>query len=132
MTPRLLLTRRVADVIAQDSGVTLSGQPLSPPRQAVGPTIRPFPASGSLLLLGAFHFFIYLMAKRGGGLRARRWQRLVDWSMLASTMGRGGWGGGGLVAAPAVVAAGDSAVLVAARSVAAAPVAATDRSVVGN
>ncbi len=31
----LLLTRRVADVIAQDSGVTLSGQPLPPPRRAV-------------------------------------------------------------------------------------------------
>ena len=31
----LLLTRRVADVIAQDSGVTLSGQPLPAPRRAV-------------------------------------------------------------------------------------------------
>lgn len=93
----LLLTRRVADVIAQDSGVTLSGQPLSPPHRAVQTEDSPMSGLGSLLLLGLFIFFIYMMAKRGGGGSGRGGG--AGWligSMIGSAMsGRGGWGGGG-------------------------------------
>jgi uncharacterized protein len=91
----MLMTRRVADVIAQDSGVTLSGQPLAPPRQAVG-NDENISGLGSLLFLGAIILFIYFMAKRGGGSSGRGGGS--GWwigPMIASTMGRGGWGGGG-------------------------------------
>ena len=91
----MLMTRRVADVIAQDSGVTLSGQPLAPPRQAVGNDDN-ISGLGSLLFLGAIILFIYFMAKRGGGSSGRGGGS--GWwigPMIASTMGRGGWGGGG-------------------------------------
>jgi uncharacterized protein len=88
----LLLTRRVADVIAQDSGVTLSGQALPPARRVVQDDDSTSGGIGALVLLGVFVFFIFLMAKRGGGGSGRGW-----WvgPMIASTMGRGGWGGGG-------------------------------------
>jgi uncharacterized protein len=93
----LLLTRRVADVIAQDSGVTLSGQPLAAPRRAVQTDDSPLSGLGSLLLLGLFILFIYMMAKRGGGGSGRGGG--AGWligSMIGSAMsGRGGWGGGG-------------------------------------
>ncbi len=91
----MLMTRRVADVIAQDAGVTLSGQPLAPPRQAVG-NDENISGLGSLLFLGAIILFIYFMAKRGGGSSGRGGGS--GWwigPMIASTMGRGGWGGGG-------------------------------------
>jgi len=88
-----LLTRRVADVIAQDSGVTLSGQPLPPPRRARddGDSTS---GLGSLILLGLFILFIYGMAKRGGG-SGRGGSGWWIGPMIGSTMGRGGWGGGG-------------------------------------
>src|ERR1700678_1591966 len=91
----MLMTRRVADVIAQDSGVSLSGQPLAPPRRAVG-NDENISGLGSLLFLGAIILFIYFMAKRGGGSSGRGGGS--GWwigPMIASTMGRGGWGGGG-------------------------------------
>jgi uncharacterized protein len=89
----MLLTRRVADVIAQDAGVTLSGQPLPPPRRARddGDSTS---GLGSLILLGLFILFIYAMAKRGGG-SGRGGSGWWIGPMIASTMGRGGWGGGG-------------------------------------
>jgi uncharacterized protein len=90
----ILLTRRVADVIAQDAGVTLSGQPLAPPRQAVDDG-NSGSGIGSLLLLGLFILFIYFMAKRGGG-SGRGGGAWWIGPMIGSAMGgRGGWGGGG-------------------------------------
>jgi len=91
----LLMTRRVADVIAQDSGVTLSGQALPAPRRAVDENDS-VSGLGSLIFLGAIILFIYFMAKRGGGSSGRGGGS--GWwigPMIASTMGRGGWGGGG-------------------------------------
>jgi uncharacterized protein len=89
-----LLTRRVADVIAQDAGVTLSGQPLPPPRRARddGDSTS---GLGSLILLGLFILFIYAMAKRGGGSGRGGGSAWWIGPMIGSAMGRGGWGGGG-------------------------------------
>ena len=88
-----LLTRRVADVIAQDSGVTLSGQPLPPPRRARddGDSTS---GIGSLIFLGLLILFIYAMTKRGVG-SGRGGSGWWIGPMIGSTMGRGGWGGGG-------------------------------------
>jgi uncharacterized protein len=88
-----LLTRRVADVIAQDAGVTLSGQPLPPPGRARddGDSTS---GIGSLIFLGLLILFIYAMTKRGGG-SGRGGSGWWIGPMIGSTMGRGGWGGGG-------------------------------------
>jgi uncharacterized protein len=90
----MLLTRRVADVIAQDSGVTLSGQPLPPPRPVANDDGDSISGLGSLILLGLLILFIYAMAKRGGGSGGGGTGWLIA-SMIGSAMGRGGWGGGG-------------------------------------
>jgi uncharacterized protein len=87
------MTRRVADVIAQDSGVTLSGQALPPARRAVSDDNN-VSGLGSLLFLGFIIFVIYMMAKRGGG-SGRGGSGWWIGPMIGSTMGRGGWGGGG-------------------------------------
>lgn len=89
----LLMTRRVADVIAQDRGITLSVGSLPPPRPQRPPENQ---SSGilSLLLLGVFIFIIYKMMSgsgRGGGGGSGWWIG----PMIGSAMGRGGWGGGG-------------------------------------
>ena len=89
----MLMTRRVADVIAQDSGVTLSGQALPPARRAVSDDNN-VSGLGSLLFLGFIIFVIYMMAKRGGG-SGRGGSGWWIGPMIGSTMGRGGWGGGG-------------------------------------
>jgi uncharacterized protein len=89
----MLMTRRVADVIAQDSGVTLSGQALPPARRAVSDDNN-VSGLGSLLFLGFIIFVIYIMAKRGGG-SGRGGSGWWIGPMIGSTMGRGGWGGGG-------------------------------------
>jgi uncharacterized protein len=90
----MLMTRRVADVIAQDSGVTLSGQPLPAPRQAVDDD-NTASGLGTFILLGIFILFIYFMAKRGGGSSGRGGSGWWIGPMIGSAMGRGGWGGGG-------------------------------------
>lgn len=89
----IVMTRRVAEVIAQDRGITLSVGSLPPPRPQHAPDTQ---SSGllSLLLLGVFIFIIYKMMSgsgrgRGGG---------SGWwigPMIGGAMGRGGWGGGG-------------------------------------
>jgi uncharacterized protein len=89
----LLLTRRVADVIAQDAGVTLTGQtPAPPPPRDDGNSAS---GIGTLVLLGLFILFIFFMAKRGGGSSGRGGSAWWIGPMIGSAMGRGGWGGGG-------------------------------------
>jgi uncharacterized protein len=90
----LLITRRVADVIAQDRGVTLGGQPL-PASRGNGPSRSPNSIKAVFWL-----FFIVVWAvmaivrrflpspRRGGG----------GWwvgPMIGGGMGGGGFGGGG-------------------------------------
>jgi uncharacterized protein len=92
-----LLTRRIADVIAQDRGVALSGAP--PPTPQAKGAGRGQDASGifGLILLGVFIFFVYTMINRGGGSGRGRGGGSGWWigPLIASGMGRGGWGGGG-------------------------------------
>jgi uncharacterized protein len=91
----MLMTRRVADVIAQNRGVTLSGaQPRNdrPNQNSASGDV------GALVFLGLCIFFAYIMLKsmRGGGGRGRGGGS--GWwigPIIASGMGRGGWGGGG-------------------------------------
>jgi uncharacterized protein len=95
----LLITRRIADVIAQDAGVTLSGVP--PPMQRRGQQQdRSLGGAGTFLLVIFIIIIIYAMMKRGGGSSGRG-----GWGgggsawwiapLIASNMGRGRWGGGG-------------------------------------
>jgi uncharacterized protein len=90
----LLMTRRVADVIAQDSGVTLSGQPLPPPRRATDDG-QESSALGSLILLGVLILFVWFMTRRGGGAGRGGGSGWWIGPLIGSSMGRGGWGGGG-------------------------------------
>ncbi len=93
-----LVTRRIADVIAQDRGITLTGGSLPPParpsNQGQDPGIF-----GTLFMLGFLIFFIYMMAKRGGGgPRGRGGSGWWVGPMIGGMMGGGGgggWSGGG-------------------------------------
>ena len=76
-----LLTRRIADVIAQDRGVTLSGAPPpSPQTERLGPRAR-FQRSARSDPLGCLHFLRVRDDEARRRLRTRswRWQRLVGW-----------------------------------------------------
>ncbi|MGC2702026.1 MAG: TPM domain-containing protein [Candidatus Acidiferrales bacterium] len=90
----ILMTRRVADVIAQDRGVTLSGGSLPAAR-----TERPGGTDNSglwtLILLGIFIFFVFKMMSGGSGRGRGGGSGWWIGPMIGSTMGRGGWGGGG-------------------------------------
>jgi uncharacterized protein len=88
----MLMTRRVADVIAQDRGITLSSGPL--------PAARTDRSTGTqsggiltLLLLGVFIFFLFKMMSGGSGRGGGSGWWIGP--MIGSGMGRGGWGGGG-------------------------------------
>jgi uncharacterized protein len=96
----LLITRRVADVIAADQGVTLTGNSPAPvrsaPREDTGWSI------GQILLLLFIIFVVYSIMKRSGGGGRSNYTRGggSGWwigPMIGSGMGggRGGWGGGG-------------------------------------
>jgi uncharacterized protein len=95
----LLMTRRMADVIAQDAGVTLSGVP--PPMQRRGQRQdRSLGGAGTFLLILFVIIILYAMMKRGGGSSGRGgWGSggSAWWiaPLIASNMGRGRWGGGG-------------------------------------
>jgi uncharacterized protein len=93
----LLMARRVADVIAADKGVTLSGAALPRAAADANPHIPPF-------LIFLIIFVVYsiihgiIVSRRGGprGLGPRGggggW---VAPFILGNMIGRGGWGGGG-------------------------------------
>ena len=93
----LLLTRRVADVIAADKGVTLTGAfpaaVRSAPRKDSGWSV------GEILLLLFFIYLIYSIMKRSGTGGSGRGGGSGWWigPMIGGSMGggRGGWGGGG-------------------------------------
>jgi uncharacterized protein len=90
----MVMTRRVADVIAQDRGVTLSARPL--------PVAQTDHSSGTesggiltLILLGVFIFFVFKMMSGGPGRGRGGGSGWWIGPMIGSGMGRGGWGGGG-------------------------------------
>ncbi|MGA8142893.1 MAG: TPM domain-containing protein [Candidatus Acidiferrales bacterium] len=94
----LLITRRIADVIAADRGVTLSGSspaPVRAPREEDhGWTF------GQIILLVFAISVVYMILKgSSGGGRYTRGGRSGWWigPMIGGSMGggRGGWGGGG-------------------------------------
>jgi len=85
----LLLTRRVADVIATDRGITLTGSSPPPPDGGSGtPRIPPF-------VIPLAIFFIFFMLRsigRGGRGGGSGWW---IWPLIGMGMGGGGRGGGG-------------------------------------
>lgn len=92
----LLLTRRIADVIAQDSGMTLSGQP--PPAYRSARSDQGHELSGTatfFLILFVIVIFLALMKRGGGSSSGRRGSGWWIGPMIGGSMGRGGWGGGG-------------------------------------
>jgi uncharacterized protein len=91
----LLITRRIADVIAQDRGVTLSGSAPSSPR----PVYHNKQENGSgpvaiILLLIFIFLFISSVFRRGGGRRGGGGGWWVG-PMIGGMMGGGGGFGGG-------------------------------------
>ena len=96
----MLVTRRVADVIAADRGVTLSGNSPVPVRGS--PQGNLGWGIGEMLLLLLVILLVFSIMKRGGGGGGRytRGGPGSGWwigPMIGSGMGggRGGWGGGG-------------------------------------
>jgi uncharacterized protein len=89
----LLLTRRIADVIAADRGVTLTGAALPPPADSESDNRSLKPGQLFLIFVGIF-ILISILRRMGGGTgsRGRGW-----WigPIVGASMGRGGWGGGG-------------------------------------
>jgi uncharacterized protein len=89
----LLMTRRVADVIAADKGVTLTGSSPTPPEDDRGsPRIPP-------IVIPLIIFFIFFLLRSiGGGGRGGGGGWWI-WPLIGMGMGGGGrgggWGGGG-------------------------------------
>jgi len=91
----LLMTRRVADVIAADRGVTLTATPgMEAPPETGNQNLGGL--GKVILVLFVLFFFLgvirfFRMAAAGGGHRGSGW-----WigPMIGSGMGGGGWGGG--------------------------------------
>jgi uncharacterized protein len=88
----MVMTRRVADVIAQDRGIKLSAGPL-PAVRTDRPTGTQSGGILTLLLLGFFIFFLFKMMSGGSGRGGGSGWWIGP--MIGSGMGRGGWGGGG-------------------------------------
>jgi uncharacterized protein len=92
----LLVTRRIADVIAQDAGVTLTGP--SPVKNYQRQDNEPGFSPRLIFSLIFLFFFISILFRafrggpRGGGGGGSGW-----WigPLIGSSIGRGGWGGGG-------------------------------------
>jgi uncharacterized protein len=92
----LLVTRRIADVIAQDAGVTLTGpSPVKNYRRDNQPT------SGAGIIFGLIFLFIVISIISRifrGGPRGPMSGGGSGWwigPLIGSSIGRGGWGGGG-------------------------------------
>ncbi len=92
----LLMTRRVADVIAADRGVTLSGSSPPPPQGSEGGEtgwtvgqILPF-----LFLIFIIYSIVRSVRSRSGSRRGRGGGWWMG-PMIGGGMGGGGWGGGG-------------------------------------
>ena len=91
-----LLTRRVADVIAQDRGITLSNAP-SFARHSSGRENNGLSTGATFFLLIFILLFIARMIKRGSQMGRRGGGGSGWWigPMIGGGMGSGGWGGGG-------------------------------------
>jgi uncharacterized protein len=91
----LLITRRIADVIAQDRGVTLSGSAPPSPRPVDREKQENGPGTVALLLFLVLIFlFISSVFRRGGGRRGGGGGWWVG-PMIGGMMGGGGGFGGG-------------------------------------
>jgi uncharacterized protein len=94
----LLVTRRVADVIAQDRGVTLSGTTSLPPLRASRSYRRDNTIGGFTVILFIIFFIVMIsnLIRRGGG-RGGRGGGSGWWvgPMIGGMMGGGGGFGGG-------------------------------------
>lgn len=94
-----LMTRRVADVIAMDRGVTLTGASPAPLARSRGTNLN----GGEIILLFAAIFFAFSILRRvsGGGSRFNRYGGRYGgggwWigPMMGGGFGGGGFGGGG-------------------------------------
>jgi uncharacterized protein len=95
----LLMTRRVAEVIAQDAGVTLSAEPQEMRLRQRPRQDRTLSGPATLLLVLFVIGIIYLMMKSGGSSgRGGSGGGGSGWwiaPLIASNMGRRGWGAGG-------------------------------------
>jgi uncharacterized protein len=95
----LLVTRRIADVIAQDAGVTLTGpSPVKNYRRQDGDSQSGGGLFVSLIFLFIFISIIFRILRAGRGPRGPMGGGGSGWwiaPLIGSTMGRGGWGGGG-------------------------------------
>jgi len=97
----LLMTRRVAEVIAQDRGVVLTvGTSVPPPASSrTGQNGREIPGIAVLILLGLFIFLVFGMVRRATHVGSRRYRRGGSGWWIGPMMGGGwssgsGWGGG--------------------------------------
>jgi len=92
----LLMTQRVADVIAKDRGVVLTvGTSLPQPRKTGSGRESKFASPWQLFFPLAFiAFMIYAAIKRSSQPASRRYRGGGGWWM-GPMMGGGGWGGGG-------------------------------------
>jgi uncharacterized protein len=94
----ILMTRRIGDVIAQDAGVTLSGQPPDAPQLNQRPDQdRTLGGAGTFILIIVILIVVFGIMSRGGGSSGRGRGGSAWWiaPLIAGSMGRGGWGGGG-------------------------------------
>ena len=96
----LLITRRIADVIAKDSGVTLSGSVAAPPARVYHnrPSAVPSPLAIILGLIFLFILISNLFKRGGGGIGGSGRRPGSGWwvgPMIGGMMGGGGGFGGG-------------------------------------
>jgi len=94
----LLMTRRVADVIAADRGITLTGsQPAPPPSDETGSETggRAIALIVLLIVLGLFSFAVRFMGALSGPRGRHRPSGWWIGPMMGGGFGGGGFGGGG-------------------------------------
>jgi len=92
----LLITRRIADVIAKDSGVTLSGSAAAPPARVYQTRRSTGPSPVAIIIFLVFLFILISnLFKRGGGGGRRPGGGWWVGPMIGGMMGGGGGFGGG-------------------------------------